>query len=253
MILHILKHKTLKLIRMHRFTFFLLLLLVGQISLAQDRRRNNAPSSYPITARDTAVVMDFREKLVQLAMQNPDYEIADRQVIIASNDLKLAKLKVVSNLRGQVNYNEYTLGKKQDNAVNFFPKYNLQLSVPFDMFFTRSKEISTARQQLGIAQAMKNQQFREIKAQVLSTYEDYLMHKQKLEFQNQVIQDFNSAYRVAESDFSTGIISQETYNEAYKKWTDELSKKAELQRNFNITKIQLEMMIGMTLEEAIAK
>jgi outer membrane protein TolC len=237
---------------MHRLAIFITLLLLSQAAAAQDRRRNNAASSYPLSSRDTGLVTDFREKLVQLAMQNPDYEIADRQVIIASNDLKLAKYKVVSNLRGQVNYNEYTL-KKQDNTANFFPKYNLQLSVPFDLFFTRGREISTARQNLGIAEATKNQRFREVKAQVLSSYEDYLMHKQKLEFQNQVIQDFNSAYRVAENDFSTGTISQEEYNSAYKKWTDELSKKSEYQRNFNISKIQLEMLIGMTVEEAIAK
>jgi outer membrane protein TolC len=79
------------------------------------------------------------------------------------------------------------------------------------------------------------------------------MHKQKLEFQNQVIQDFNSAYRVAENDFATGTISQEDYNSAYKKWTDELSLKSELQRNYNISKIMLEKLIGMTIEEAIAK
>jgi outer membrane protein TolC len=248
----ILKHQSLKLIRMHRFTFFLLLIAAAQLSFAQDGRRGNVPSSRPLNARDTGLATDFREKLVQLALQNPDYEIADRQVIIAGNDLKLAKVKFMSNLSGQVNYNEFTI-KKQDLPTNFFPRYNVQLNVPFDVFFTRGKEISNARQNLGIAEAMKNQRFREVKVAVLSTYEDYLMHKQKLEFQNQVIQDFNSAYRVAENDFSTGTISQEEYNLAYKKWTDELSKKAELQRNFNITKIQLEMMIGMTLEEAIAK
>jgi outer membrane protein TolC len=236
---------------MHRFTFLFLLIAAAQLSFAQDRR-SSTPSNRPLNPRDTGLVGDFREKLVQLALQNPDYEIADRQVIIANNDLKLAKSKFMSNLSGQVNYNEYTI-KKQDIPTNFFPRYNLQLSVPFDIFFTRGKEISNARQNLGIAEAIKNQRFREVKTAVLSTYEDYLMHKQKLEFQNQVIQDFNSAYRVAENDFSTGTISQEEYNDAYKKWTDELSKKAELQRNFNITKIQLEMMIGMTLEEAIGK
>ena len=251
MIHHIQNQKLLKLIRMHRFLFLLTLLLLSQLAGAQDRGRNNAASSYPLTARDTSVVTDFREKLVQLALQNPNYEIADRQVIIAGNDLKLAKYKVIGNLRGQVNYNEYTLKNNNPNA--FFPKYNLQLSVPFDMLFTRGKEISTARQHLGIAEATKNQRFREVKAEVLSAYEDYLMHKQKLEFQNQVIQDFNSAYRVAENDFAQGTTSQDDYNAAYKKWTDELSRKAEMQRNFNISKIQLEMMIGMTIEEAIAK
>src|SRR5689334_13760208 len=109
MTLQILKHKSLKLIRMHRLIIFIGLLLVGEMVTAQDRPRNNAASSYPLSSRDTGLATDFREKLVQLAMQNPDYEVADREVVIARNDLYLSKVKFVSNLRGQINYNEYTL------------------------------------------------------------------------------------------------------------------------------------------------
>jgi outer membrane protein TolC len=77
------------------------------------------------------------------------------------------------------------------------------------------------------------------------------MHQQKLDFQNRITQDVNLVYLTAEKDFSQGIITQAEYNIAYKTWSDEQSRKAEFQRNYNVAKIQLESLIGMTLEQAI--
>jgi outer membrane protein TolC len=237
---------------MQRFAFLILLLILSQATEAQRRNPNAGANA---ARQDTSgLTTDIREKLVHLAMQNPEFEIADRQVVIASENVKLAKLKFLGRVTAQVNYNEYSFKKTQTgDLANFYPKYNLGLGIPFDMFFTRGKEINIARENLGIAEASKNQSFRIIKAQVLAAYEDYLMHKQKLDFQNQVAEDVKTVYQQKERDFSEGIISAEEYYPAFRQWTDELSRKAEQQRNFNVAKLTLESMIGMTLEEAIAK
>jgi len=231
--------------------FLLMLLVISQVTEAQ--RRNPNAGTNPVTRQDTSgLTTDIREKLVQLALQNPEFEIADRQVTIADQNVRMARVKILGRISAQVNYNEYSI-KPHADVANFYPKYNLGINVPFDLFFTRDKEVNIARENLGIAEASKNQTFRVIKAQVLSAYEDYLMYKTKLDFQNQVAEDVKTVYQQKERDFSEGIISAEEYYPAFRLWTDELSKKAEQQRNFNIAKLTLESIIGMTLEEAIAK
>jgi outer membrane protein TolC len=240
-----------KLIPMQRSLLLILLVTVTVITEAQVKRGN--PPVPPANNADTAVVTDIREKLIQLALQNPDYEIADREITIAHNNLKLTKTKFLNNLIGQINYNEYSIKAPTDNFANYYPKYNIGLSIPFGIFPGRGKEINIAKENVGIAEANKNLRFRQIKAAVLTAYEDYLMHKQKLEFQNQITQDVRTLYQQKERDFSEGIISAEEYYPAYHQWTDEQSKRTELQRNFNVAKVELEMLIGMTLEEAIAK
>jgi outer membrane protein TolC len=122
-----------------------------------------------------------------------------------------------------------------------------------DLFFTRSNDIRIARENLGIAQAGKNQQFREIRALVLTSYEGYLMHLQKLMFQNQLTEDANTIFKQKEKDFSEGIIDEELYNRAYRAWTEEQSRKVELQHNVNVSKIDLERLIGVPLDTVIPK
>lgn len=205
---------------------------------------NNAPV-------DTTQKLDIREKLVQLAMQNPDFEIADRRISIAESELKKTKTKALGNISLNGNLNEFTISGGPNNA--FFPRYNIGATLPLDLFFTRDKDIKIAKENLGIATAEKNQRFREIKAIVLTKYEDYLMNKQKLEFQSQIAQDAYTIFLRSEKDFSEGIITQEEYNKAYKNYSDEQSKKIELQRNYNVSKLELEQMIGLPLDELLAQ
>ncbi len=143
-------------------------------------RPEKSASTYS-TLQDTGKVMDVREKLVDLAMQNPNYEIADRNVRIANDQLKKSKSSWLNNISAQGNLNEFSIHppvSATGQAVNLYPRYNIGVTIPFDLFSAKSNDIKVARQQLGIAQAQKNERFREIKAQVLTLYEDYLLYKQ---------------------------------------------------------------------------
>jgi outer membrane protein TolC len=230
------------------------LLAITLAALAQVATAQQAPASTYATAQDTTKVMDVRERLVQLALQNPNYEVADRKIDIARYQLKKSKGSWLNSLSAAGNLNEFTINPPATGAgaqANLFPRYNVGVSIPFDMFSSHSNDVKISRENLAIAQAEKNQRFREIKADVLTKYEDYLMHKQKLEFQSQITQDAQSVYLQAEKDFGEGIIKQEDYNKAYKAYTDELSKKAEMQRNLNVIKIDLEKIIGVSIDEVL--
>ena len=172
-----------------------------------------------------------------------------RLKLVAEFQVKKSKMSWLSALSATYNLNQFNL--EGTNQNNFFPKYNFGLMVPFDIFTRTSNDIKIARQNLGIAQAEKTVRYREIKAKILTKYEDYLMFQQKLEFQSQITQDEHTAFLTAEKAFGEGNIKQEDYNKAYRGYSDEKSKMAELQRNYNVIKIELEELVGMTIEEVI--
>src|SRR5205085_9873475 len=120
----------------------LLIFLVPVTVITEAKSRRGTAPVDPANNMDTAVVGDIREKLIHLALQNPDYEIADRQITIAHNNLELTKTKFLNNLVGQINYNEYSIKAPTDNFANYYPKYNIGLSIPFGIFPGRGKEIN---------------------------------------------------------------------------------------------------------------
>lgn len=218
---------------------------------AQKKQNASSGNSTYLTA-DTTKKTDIREKLVQLAIQNPAYEVADRKVAIADQELSRTKNKILGQVIISGNLNEFSINPPKNGYNTLYPRYNIGASLPLDLFITRSKDIRIAKENLGIAQAERNQRYRLIKAEVLTAYEDYLMAKQKLEFQSQITQDAFQEYKQQERDFSDGIIEQKEYNAGFKKWTEEQSKKIEFQRNLNVIKLNLEAMIGLPFDELVA-
>ncbi|HYE55373.1 MAG TPA: TolC family protein [Chitinophagaceae bacterium] len=227
--------------------FVCLLMLVTTIAGAQSRPGS---STYHSNA-DTPKVFDIREKLVQLAMQNPNYEVADRTVNKALYELRKAKGSWLGSLSATANVNEFTLDKGNP-AANFYPRYNFSVNIPLDIFTNKSNDIKIARENYLIAEANRNDRYREIRAVVLTMYEDYLMYKERLESQIRVAQDDYTIYLSKERDFQDGIVNQEEYNKALKAYEESRLRRGEYQRNFNVSKYDLERMIGMSLEEALA-
>lgn len=239
--------------RVMKRTLGLLLVSFGLFvsGFAQKKQNSSASNSTYLTA-DTSKKTDIREKLVQLAIQNPAYEVADRKVAIADQELSRTKTKILGQITIAGNVNEFTINPPENGYNTLYPRYNIGATLPLDLFITRSRDIRIAKENLGIAQAERNERFRLIKAQVLTAYEDYLLAKQKLEFQSQITQDAFQEYKQQERDFSDGIIEQKEYNAGFKKWTEEQSKKIEMQRNLNVIKLDLEAMIGMPFDELVA-
>jgi outer membrane protein TolC len=232
-------------------SLFALLLLSGYTRAQNPANGNKQYSSTYANLQDTGKVMDIRERLVQLALQNPTFEIADRKVVVADYQIRKAKGSWLSALQAAGNLNEFSL-KGNSVAANLFPKYNFGVSIPFDIFTSKGNDVKIAKENFSIAQAEKNQRFREIKAEVLTRYEDYLMYKQMLELQSQSTQDAQSVYLQSEKDFADGFIKQEDYNKATKAYNEERSRQAGYQRNFNVVKIELEKLIGVPLETVLA-
>ena len=240
----------------HKKTYPLIILLYSTAALAQVAPANKKPEPITSIRRTADKAFDIREKLVQLALQNPNYEVVDRKVAIAGYQVKKAKGNWLSTVAVQGNLNEFafkgeTVGPNGViyNPSTFYPKYNIGINLPFNLISDKKNDIKIAKENLSIAVAEKNQRFREIKVQVLTTYEDYLLFQQKLDFQSQVTQDARTAYLAAEKDFQEGAIKQEDYNKSYRGYTDEKIKQAEYLRNYNVIKLELEAMIGVSIDD----
>jgi len=199
---------------------------------------------------------DIREKLVALALQNPTYEQSDRRVNVAEHNLRKAKGSWLSLFSAQGNLNELSIkqgsGTLPEGAL-FFPRYNFQLNLPLDFFSAKSNDVKVARENLLIAEAEKNERYRRIRREVLSKYEDYLMHKEMLELQTRMMQAEYTKYKLAEKDFEDNLINADAFNKAEAAYFEQQIRKSELQRNLNVAKLELEEMIGISFDELVNK
>ena len=247
-----------KLIKMHKMkniTLFLLLLF-GLTSPVIAQHYSNSPKNLPTyhpsgESADTVKLIDVREKLVKLALQNPTYEVVDRQVNKSLYELKKAKGSWLSPLMATGNVNEFSINQ-DPNVPNFYPRYNFSVTVPLDLFSAKRNDVRIARENVLIAEAEKNQRYRQIRSEVLTAYEDYLMYKEMLDIQARLTQDQQTTLKTREKDFEDGLINAEEYNKYYATYSEQKGKLVEAVRNLNASKIALEAMIGIPLEQALA-
>lgn len=230
-----------------------LLMLTAATSRAQQPTGRNV-STYHANL-DTSQITDIREKLVQLALQNPNFEIADRNVNVATYQLRRAKGSWLGALSAAGNVNEYTINPKSapTNQATLYPKYNFSLNLPLDFFTSRANEVKIARENLYIANAQKNEQYRELRKAVLSKYEDYLMTKEKFDLITRMAQSEYTEYKLAEKDFSDGLITPEVFKKAENAYYELQMRKVDFQRNFSVAKLELEEMIGVSIDDVLGK
>ncbi|MBS1600323.1 MAG: TolC family protein [Bacteroidetes bacterium] len=248
--------KNLKFDIMHHFLFALLVLFSSAVFAQQPQssqiKRN---STYRLNS-DTSKSVDIRERLVQLALQNPTYEMADHAANAAEYQVRMAKGSWLNIFQAAGNLNEFTINQLTGTGSAatqniYFPKYNLGLTIPMDIFSRQKNTVKIAKENYLIAEAQKNDRFRQIRAEVLTKYEDYLLDKQMLDFQSIVAQDQFTLYKRSEKDFQDGIIKLEEFEKAYKGWVEEQTKKLLYQRNLNVIKLDLERIIGVKLEDVL--
>jgi outer membrane protein TolC len=226
--------------------FFLIALLLLSKAL-------EAQQTAPLYRPDSLRKVDVREKLVALAMQNPSYEMADHMATAASYQIKIAKSAYLGLFSAQANVNEFTISQHKDvnGAVipNYYPIYNFGVNIPFDIFTRTTNNVKIARENYGMTLAAKNQKFREIKADVLTKYENYLLARQLVELQSRITQGEYATLKRAESDFAENLIKLDDVEKAQKSYINEQVKSLTLQKDLNLSKIDIEKVIGVKIED----
>ncbi len=131
---------------MKHFVLVFLVLLTLATGQAQPTAPNRSSSTYHLNG-DSASSSDIREKLVQLALQNPSYEIMDHSVNIADYNVRIAKSAWLSTMFASGNINEFSINPSSagSNPI-YYPKYNVGINIPFNIFSQNTNNLKIARE-----------------------------------------------------------------------------------------------------------
>lgn len=198
--------------------------------------------------------ISFPEKLVRLAWQNnPAADILDYEAEVAELEVKQARWSWLDGFGIQGNINEFTLNPSLDvgNRSAFYPKYNMYAQVRLNYFVGIPLEVRKKKQNTQIARSNINLQKLTLRAEVLRRYETYYMNRELLKVQTQIVEDLRATVSLAEQQFKNGEITLEAYNQELDRYNNERVNQIKTQGDFNISKIELEEIIGVKLEDVL--
>lgn len=190
------------------------------------------------------------EKLAELFTHNPNIEVLDKTIEANLYEWKRNKLNWLPNLTPSFNINERNI-KKPDSALTLYPRYNISLSFPLSNFFSNPKAAKTAKARYDGSIASKKVESENLKDQIKLNYKNYQTNKYLLALQETVLQDEAVLFAQIEQKFKKNEVSLEVFTLASKRYNGELVKKINLLHDVSTSKIQLENVLGMSLESAL--
>jgi outer membrane protein TolC len=194
--------------------------------------------------------MSMEEKLVALAIaHNADVEILNNNKTIAKYEVRKSSWNWINHITLAGNLNEFTIDNQSTQAA-FYPRYNLSLTVPLGLIGTRSNEVKISKTEYRNADVEIRKKEEEIRKQVLTLYDNYLLFQNLIRIQNQKTEDEYAYFKSVEAKFTNQRVDIEVFKEASNKYNLELEKKYTLAYEQKVAKIALESLIGITMEEA---
>lgn len=234
-------------------TLFLLAFSIstfGQVNRPQARNSASQPlPANPPGQKSDSVV---EERLVQLALGGPAYDVSFHQIRLSEFKVKAVKKTWFDLLTLSLNYNETTFEKiPAGYGYPVYPKYFFGLVLPIGTLVSKGAQIKAAREDVKINEDNQIILARQIRADVLSKYKQYKTLGIQVVMQNQVVDDIHAAFLQIEKRFNDGTVTIEAYSEASRTYNGELTKQLNLQLQQDMTKLEIEKIIGVKLETVI--
>jgi len=199
--------------------------------------------------------LKIEERLVQLAWRNsPEANRGERFIVVAGKQIKLAKNTWLNNIAASGNLNQFVVENalgSQSNIPNLFPLYNFGVNIPFGVFSQRRNSVAIAKEQKAIAEDDVNRLKLDIRAQVLSRYRVYLIRKESMEIQREILQEVTVRFKGVQLLFREGKAKFEEYDQATQAYNSERLRKVSVEGELALAKIELERLIGLRLEQVI--
>jgi outer membrane protein TolC len=220
--------------------------------------RVNAQKIISIPEQDTVIIpailsdsISIEEKLVKLALNGPVYKSSFSQNKINEYRLRAEKNTWINLFTINTNYNNQTFNQNNQNGAFLFPGASFGLSIPLGTILSSKSRVNSAKQQVAISGYTQEQLARDIKANILGKYKQYLNLSQLISIQTQTVDDEEVAYLQAKEQFRNGLIKIDEYSTAQKLYNIELSKKLNFQLEQELLKLEIERTIGTTIESVI--
>ena len=209
----------------------------------------NAQATTGTTKKDTSLTA-IEARLVELALNGPTLKEAVHRNKINEYMVKAAKNTWVNMFTISVNYNDQSFAKNTGTNTYVYPKYYFGFTLPLGTLLSKT-QVRAAEEQVKISISNEEQLKRNIRAEVLGKYKQYRAVGQLITIQRELMDDVQAALITSEENFRKGTITIEAYNAAQRNKNEESSRLINLQLEQDLVKIELERMIGQSLESVI--
>lgn len=197
------------------------------------------------------------EALVVLAMNNPSIKSAEFLSAQSMYLYKQSKTTWMNNILVQGNLNEYSINQGSSidplKQSTQYPRYNLGIILPLGMFVNSPKQAKADYYKYQFTVQQVEVEKHNVRRDVLVNFHDYAMNKRLLSQHQELVNDWRIIHQKNEQKFTNGEISLDAFYNSTKTLTEEMSKEENLHDALKVSEAKLEILIGMNVEEAIAR
>lgn len=231
------------------FAFLFLLLLHGPGAKAQhvqgSRKKTDSVPVFRYSAPTDSII---EIRLVNLALQGPEYEALGHKVTISQAQLSQARRAWFNLLTFSLNYNDQTFAKPVPGTGYVYPKYYFGLIIPVGMFFSMGPQIHAASENVKVAENNQEELARALRTNVLTHWKTYKNYEALILLENTIVVDLQAALNQVEKKFRDGTVSIDQYNLANRGFSDEKTKLLNLQLAQDLERLEIERIIGTSLD-----
>ncbi|MBL7750734.1 MAG: TolC family protein, partial [Chitinophagaceae bacterium] len=149
------------------------------------------------------------------------------------------------------NINEFVVNDNPN--ANFFPKYNLGITLPFSIFGKQSNIKKAAAAQVDMNVALKQDEERRVVKDVLTRYAVYQEKKDVYEFQKRISSELLGAYQKVKEDYAEGVVTElEDVNKAFQAYINQQIEERTAKKDYEVSIIDLEAVTGVPMATVLS-
>jgi len=225
----------------------------GALCHAQGQQPQSSVDYNKIIVPGSSASLNAEERLVQIAWRNyPDNEALWHELEAAEADVRITQWAWLDQIFIQGNLNEFTIDPdKAPQGGNFFPRYNIGVTMPLGKFISIPNNKRKAREAYRIKELDINKQKLFIRSTILGLYTQYTTMLEIYKIEKSTSDDADGAFRIDEQKFKNGEISLEKYNAAQDYRGIKKIREITAENDYRQVKFKLEEYLGMRLEDAL--
>jgi outer membrane protein TolC len=194
----------------------------------------------------------IEQRLIALALKGPEFQRVTHENKANEYQLKSARNSWMNFLTVSANYNELTFSQSTLQQTYIYPKYLFGLNLPLGTLIS-SKQAKIAKERLEISTWTEEETRRKLKAEVLSKYKQYKAQSEIIKIETAYLNDLQVTLTQVDEKFKKNDpnITFENYNTALRNRNDQQAKLINLRLDQDLTRLQLEQIIGTSLETVL--
>ncbi len=191
------------------------------------------------------------ERLAEFAVSRNQSLVSQPRIKELEYEIKKTRAAWLNNFAASGNLNENNMQPQREGQNIYFPRYNFGVTIPIGSLFTKAYDTKIAKLRHEQEVYNHNSDIEMLKTAVKVRYQNYLSNRYLVALHEAVIQDEKVLLSVVESKFDVNEVTLDAYTVASRRYNDALAKKVDLLKNVNTSKLELESLLGVTLEEAM--